>query len=106
MLKPGVSIVISPLKSLMKDQIDNLKKYGFENVDYIDSSLNPSQKKRVIEKFKGGYIKIVYVSPERLLAQNFQNEILEMIEDYHIDYLMYSKRNEHFLLSEVQEQTI
>lgn len=87
-LKTGASIVISPLKSLMKDQIDNLYKIGFEYVDYIDSSRNALQKKEILNRFKEGFLKLLYVSPERLQIKDFQNELISLMKDMSIDYFI------------------
>lgn len=87
-LKPGVSIVVSPLKSLMKDQVDHLHRIGFEFADYIDSSLKVRQRKEIMNRFKGGFIKILYVSPERLQIQSFQQDLIELLKDSGIDYFI------------------
>ena len=88
MMKPGVSLVVSPLKSLMKDQIDNLSELGFDFVDYIDSSRTPEEKRILFNRFKRGNIKILYVSPERLQIKDYQEEIIQMMDDISMDYFI------------------
>lgn len=88
MLGNGVSIVVSPLKSLIKDQVHNLQKVGFEFVDYIDSSKSAEEKAEVLSRFKAGSLKILYLSPERLQMVNFQNELKESLKDFNIDYFI------------------
>lgn len=88
MLKLGASIVVSPLKSLIKDQVDNLKKMGFEFVDFIDSSKNTEEKIEVLNRFKDGYIKILYLSPERLQMFGFQNELIETLDKLNLNYFI------------------
>ncbi|HOB21012.1 MAG TPA: DEAD/DEAH box helicase, partial [Candidatus Atribacteria bacterium] len=88
MLKPGISIVVSPLKSLMKDQVDHLRDAGFEHADYIDSSMNKGERNAVLDRFRSGYIKILYVSPERLQIKSFQDELAELLKDNVINYFV------------------
>lgn len=88
MLCNGLSIIISPLKSLMKDQVYNLHKIGFEFVDYIDSSKTVEEKKEVLNRFKAGSLKLLYLSPERLQMLSFQKELFEVLNNFNIDYFI------------------
>jgi len=63
----GLTIVISPLISLMKDQVDQLRECGV-SAAFLNSSLNSYQYSATVEKLKRGAIKILYVAPETLLA--------------------------------------
>ncbi len=63
----GVTLVISPLISLMQDQVMNLKETGVEAV-FLNSSLNYQESQKVKEKIKKGKVKLVYVSPEGILS--------------------------------------
>ncbi|SDF72896.1 ATP-dependent DNA helicase RecQ [Methanolobus vulcani] len=65
LLKDGITVVVSPLISLMKDQVDSLKENGIDAA-YLNSTLKPAQSKRIYEELKRGEIKILYVAPERL----------------------------------------
>jgi len=65
LLLPGVTIVISPLISLMKDQVAGLRA-GSIPAAFINSSLSAAQYDEVISKISSGFYKLVYVSPERL----------------------------------------
>ncbi|OPJ58275.1 DNA helicase RecQ [Clostridium oryzae] len=67
---PGITIVISPLISLMKDQVDSIKNLGI-NADYINSSLNNREMTAVMERLTAGEIKILYLAPERLESESF-----------------------------------
>ena len=58
----GITIVISPLISLMKDQVMSLISAGVPAA-YINSSLNPRQIKLALENAKNGKYKIIYVAP-------------------------------------------
>lgn len=66
----GIAIVISPLISLMKDQVTSLNQAGV-HAAYINSSLTPGQTKMALEYAKQGRYKIIYVAPERLETASF-----------------------------------
>ena len=68
----GLTLVISPLIALMKDQVDALKANGIA-AEYINSSLFPNEIQQIQEKVIAGKVKILYVAPERLALQNFQS---------------------------------
>ncbi len=67
---PGVTLVVSPLISLMKDQVMALKQAGVAGA-YLNSSLNERQFPKALANMKNGQYKIVYVAPERLLTPGF-----------------------------------
>ncbi|HSQ89822.1 DNA helicase RecQ [Romboutsia sp.] len=70
----GITIVISPLISLMKDQVDTLKTMGIE-AELINSSLSANEYNLVLENIKEDKYKIIYVAPERLDSLDFINLI-------------------------------
>lgn len=70
----GITIVISPLISLMKDQVDSLKAIGVEAA-YINSTLNNMEFEEVLYNLKNNKIKIVYIAPERLDSDRFLNVV-------------------------------
>ncbi|MCI8307300.1 MAG: DNA helicase RecQ [Lachnospiraceae bacterium] len=78
MLLPGITIVISPLISLMQDQVKALNEAGI-HAGYINSSLTESQISRVYAKAAEGTYKILYVAPERLESYEF-TEFTERID--------------------------
>lgn len=65
-LLEGVAVVISPLISLMKDQVDSLNSKGIKAA-YLNSTLDASESRQVINDFREGNIRILYVAPERLV---------------------------------------
>lgn len=65
---PGMAIVVSPLISLMKDQVDALTECGVPAA-CINSSLSASEKQRVADDIRKGRLKLLYVAPERLCAE-------------------------------------
>ncbi|MEG2002893.1 MAG: DNA helicase RecQ, partial [Clostridia bacterium] len=72
MLFSGITIVISPLISLMRDQVLALKEVGIPAA-YINSSLSPTQIDTALYNARCGKYKIIYVAPERLLTAQFLN---------------------------------
>ena len=72
MLLPGITIVISPLISLMQDQVKALNEAGI-HAGYINSSLTETQISKVYHKASEGTFKILYVAPERLESKAFMN---------------------------------
>jgi ATP-dependent DNA helicase RecQ len=82
MLQPGICLVIDPIKSLMKDQYDNLKKNQIDACNFINSSLKTrEQKTKETSKLKNGEILISFVSPERLQMKEFRDTLKEMKEN-------------------------
>ena len=71
LLFPGTTLVISPLISLMKDQVAALKQMGIPAA-YINSSLEPYQVTKALEYARKGKYKIIYVAPERLQTWEFK----------------------------------
>jgi ATP-dependent DNA helicase RecQ len=70
MLFDGLTIVISPLISLMKDQVDNIVDLGI-NACYINSSLSYKNILNIVDNLKAGTIKLLYLAPERLESEEF-----------------------------------
>ncbi|SEA60365.1 ATP-dependent DNA helicase RecQ [Thalassobacillus cyri] len=77
-LSEGVTVVVSPLVSLMVDQVKALKATGFKRVTAINSFLSPVQKKQLLSQL--AHYKLIYVSPEML--QN--NIVVEQLQALHI----------------------
>ena len=71
LLLPGITLVVSPLISLMRDQVMSLKAVGIAGA-YINSTLNAAQIRAVYRNLEAGMYKIVYVAPERLEYEGFQ----------------------------------
>lgn len=70
----GLTIIISPLISLMKDQVDSLKTIGIE-AEYLNSTLNSEEFNKILFRIYKKQVKILYISPERLENSYFINYI-------------------------------
>lgn len=77
LMLPGVTIVISPLISLMHDQVMALKAAGIPGA-YINSSLTFPQLRAVYRNMLQGRYKIIYVAPERLESEGFLDAVMQM----------------------------
>ena len=69
---PGITLVVSPLIALMKDQVDALQSCGVK-AEFVNSSLNPGEIERIYRQAEDGKIKILYVAPERFANRNFRD---------------------------------
>ena len=71
LLLPGITIVVSPLVSLMKDQVGALVQAGVAAA-FLNNSLTDNQKALMLRRAREGWYKIIYVAPERLEMPGFQ----------------------------------
>jgi len=76
-LLKGLTVVISPLISLMKDQVDGLRQNGVKAA-YLNSTLKAQEQRDVIEAMRVGKLSLVYVAPERLAAPGFLELLKEL----------------------------
>lgn len=72
----GLTVVISPLLSLMKDQIDNLEKINITDAVTINGLLDPIEKAKSIERVSDGSASILYISPESLRSKTVERLLL------------------------------
>ena len=70
LMMEGLTLIISPLISLMKDQVNALTQAGISTA-YINSSLTEIQRSTALENARSGKYKLIYVAPERLLSDDF-----------------------------------
>ena len=70
LLRDGLAVVVSPLISLMKDQVDKLRTMGVA-ATYINSSLDPPEAGKRQAEVARGAVKLLYVAPERLMLPSF-----------------------------------
>lgn len=96
MLQPGITLVIDPLISLMKDQYDGLTKGGIDCCTYINSTVNDkSKREELMERSK---VQFVFLSPERLCIRGFRARLHNM-NDLHV-YFAYGVIDEVHCVSE------
>lgn len=74
LMRPSYTLVISPLISLMKDQVDALTARHIPAA-YVNSSLSAAEQQRVLSQLNAGEYKLLYVSPERLRLPRFRDQV-------------------------------
>jgi ATP-dependent DNA helicase RecQ len=75
--RPGVGLVVSPLISLMKDQVDALRENGVR-ADFYNSSLKAGEAREVLRRLHQDELDLLYVAPERLMSSDFLERIAEV----------------------------
>lgn len=78
LMLPGVTLVISPLVALMKDQVDSLHTRKLFQVTFINSQLTMEEHRERLAGIKRGKYKLVYVAPERLRTRSFINLLADL----------------------------
>lgn len=73
----GLTVVISPLQSLMKDQIDNLEQKGITSAVTINGLLNPIERSKAIERVRDGSACILYIAPESLRSKTIEKLLID-----------------------------
>ncbi|MBC7888679.1 MAG: DNA helicase RecQ [Ferruginibacter sp.] len=107
----GVTIVVSPLIALMKDQVDALKLNGIAAA-FLNSSQSTFEQAAIIQRLKNNQLKLLYVAPERLLGQNSLlnylkdiNVSLFAIDEAHcISHWGHDFRPEYLVLGQLKQQ--
>ena len=96
MLQPGITIIIDPLISLMKDQYDGLRNTKIDSCTYINSTVvDRAQREELMERSK---IQFIFMSPERLCIRSFRSRLRNM-HDLHV-YFAYGVIDEVHCVSE------
>lgn len=98
MMQPGVTIVIDPLRSLMKDQYDGLLKMGIDTCSFINSTLDAKEKGIREKQMESSELQFVFLSPERLCIYKFR-ERLKTMHEMHV-YFSYGVIDEVHCVSE------
>ena len=74
LLLPGMTLVVSPLIALMKDQIDRLRSRGIA-AERLDSTLSAEDNRRIMGAVRSGELRLLYVAPERFVNERFREAI-------------------------------
>lgn len=72
----GLTVVLSPLQSLMKDQVDNLEEKGITDAVTINGLLSPIERAEAIERVANGTATLLYISPEQLRSKTIEKLLL------------------------------
>lgn len=72
----GLTVVISPLQSLMKDQVDNLERIGITGAVTINGLLDPIERAKSFERVENGSANLLYLSPESLRSKTIERLLL------------------------------
>ena len=72
----GLTVVISPLQSLMKDQVENLEKKGIAEAVYINGLLSPVERKNALDRIVSGEASLLYIAPESLRSKTMEKVLL------------------------------
>ena len=72
----GLTVVISPLQSLMKDQVDNLADRGFTDAVTINGLLDPISRSQAIEQVRSGDASLLYIAPEMLRSKTIERILM------------------------------
>ena len=72
----ALTVIISPLQSLMKDQVDNLEKKGITDAVTINGLLDPIERGKAVERVDDGRASILYISPEALRSKTIERLLL------------------------------
>lgn len=78
LLQPGVTLIVDPLSSLMKDQFDGLVSTGIDSCTYINSSIDRSEKDKRELQLENSELLFVFLSPERLGIYKFRQKLKNM----------------------------
>ena len=73
LMLPGVTVIVSPLISLMKDQVDALREQKIYAVALLNSSLSWEEYRAELKRLERGEIKLLYIAPERFRSRRFLN---------------------------------
>lgn len=90
-----LSIVVTPLKALMEDQVNELHnpRLGFyTNVDYLNSDRSQGEVQQIYRKIKGGELALLYVTPERFRSRSFLNALqTRIVNDKGLEYFIFDE---------------
>jgi ATP-dependent DNA helicase RecQ len=99
LLQPGITLVVDPIRSLMKDQFDGLVEIGIDKCDFINSTLSTSQRSYIQKhELPFGQKQFIFLSPERFVIEDFRTAINTTISNK--NYFAYCVIDEVHCVSE------
>jgi ATP-dependent DNA helicase RecQ len=87
-LRPGLSIIISPLNALMRDQLHSLQEHGINSAAVINSDLQGREKDALYIDAKAGKFRMLFISPERMRIRKFREELAQIVANVPVNYLV------------------
>lgn len=87
LLRPGLTLIICPLRSLMRDQHLTLRNYGIASAEFINSDVDKLAQRRIMDDAKLGLVRLLYISPERLRIKKFVDELTQLQKAVPINFL-------------------
>lgn len=88
-----LSIVISPLRALMQDQVEGLQRRGFQtNVDYLSGDRQRPEVEAIYRRLRSGQIALLFITPERMRVRSFVNVLYERMQmDGGLEYVVFDE---------------
>jgi ATP-dependent DNA helicase RecQ len=87
LLRPGSALIVSPLLSLMEDQLTNLKAMGIDRAEQLRGDLSPAQAAIRLRRLSEGQLLMCYITPERLQNQRFRDHVRVLGREHQISLL-------------------
>ena len=93
MFSRKLSLVVTPLRALMQDQVEELQKKGFvTNVDYLSGDRMMPEVRQIYSRIRSGELALLYVTPERFRVRSFINVLLQRLEaDGGLEYVVFDE---------------
>lgn len=93
MFSHKLSLVVTPLRALMQDQVEELQKKGFvTNVDYLSGDRMMPEVRQIYSRIRSGELALLYVTPERFRVRSFINVLLQRLEaDGGLEYVVFDE---------------
>jgi len=88
-----LTLIISPLRALMQDQVKGLNKKGFlSNVEFLSGDKTPQEIRDIYRRIAGGEITLLYITPERFRSRSFENCLLSRLDaDSGLEYVVFDE---------------
>lgn len=93
MFSHKLSLVVTPLRALMQDQVEELQKKGFvTNVDYLSGDRMMPEVRQIYSRIRSGELALLYVTPERFRVRSFMNVLYQRLEaDGGLEYVVFDE---------------